>query len=401
MSLTADPSLTATPAQYGLTEEQAMLRDMVRQLARDKVAPGAMERDRTGAYPHDMFELLKQHELLALPFSPEFGGSNAGLLSSVLVVEELTKVDYNTSYLLIMTWQPFFAITEAGTEQQRQRYLPDLAAGRTRFATAATEPGAGSDLAGITTRASRTPGGYVVNGAKAWSSNAPIADYIVVFAKTDPAAGARGITTFIVPRTARGVTVGRHEDKIGGRAIPTAEVFFEDVFVPEEDRLGPEGKGFFAASSTFIRLRPLIGARALGLAQGALDLAVGYARERRAFGKLIGEFQGLQWMLADMAIQIEAARHLVYRSAAVLDAGATPKDASPLIAMAKCFSTDMAMKVAVDAVQVFGGYGCSHDHPIERYMREAKILQVIEGTNQIQRNIVARALLGDLGIARR
>ena len=394
---TTEPAAATGSAQYALTEEQVALRDMVRELAREKVAPGAMERDHSKSYPSDMFELLRERGLLTLPFPEDYGDSGRSLLSCLLVIEELTKVDYNTSYLLMNTWQPFFVIMDAGSEAQRRRYLPDLAAGKTRFGTAATEPGVGSDLAGIATRAERVDGGYVLNGAKAWCSNAPIADYVIVFAKTEPAAGARGISTFVVPRETRGMTIGPLEDKIGGRAIPTAsEILFENAYVPEEARLGPEGKGFFTASSTFIRLRPLVGGRALGLAQGALDLAVAYARERRAFGRPIGEFQGLQWMLADMAIETEAARQLVYRSAAVLDSGVSPRDASPIVAMAKCFATDVAMKVAVDAAQVFGRHGCTYAHPIERYMREAKILQVLEGTNQIQRNIVARSLLGDL-----
>lgn len=379
--------------QYALTPEQVALRDMVRELAEKKVAPGAMKRDHTGEYPQDMFELLRDTGLMSLPFPEEYGGQDAGLLSMAIAIEELTRVCYNTSYILVMTWQPFFAIYYAGTPEQKARYLPDLAAGRTRFSTANTEPAAGSDMAGIQARAERVPGGYRLTGTKVFASNAPVADFIITWAKTDPEAGARGITAFIVDARSPGVTVGRKEDKIGGRAIPTAEIAYDGVFVPEENVLGPVNRGFTIAADVFTRLRPLIGARALGLARGALDLALDYAKERHAFGQRIADFQGLQWMFADMATQIEAARHLVWKACAVLDAGVSTKEAAPLVAMAKLFATDMAMKVTVDAVQVFGGYGCTRDYPIERYMREAKILQIIEGTNQIQRNIIARALL--------
>lgn len=380
--------------QYALTDEQEALRQTVRRLAAEKVAPGALQRDHRKEYPWDMLALLRDNELLGLVIPPEYGGSGAGLLEGVLVVEELTRICYNTSYLLILTWGPAFSLLDAGTPAQKRELLPKLVRGEVGFATACTEPSGGSDVAGILTRAERDGDGWVITGTKNWSSNSPVADYLIVFAKTNPSQGPKGISAFLVPRAAPGVTVGKHEDKLGGgRAIPTAEVSFDHVRVPYQSLIGEEGRGFVTAVSTFTKLRPLIGGRALGLAQGALDHAVDYAKQRVCFGQVIAEYQGLQWMLADMAMQVEAARQLVYRAAALIDQGVSTKDATPYVAMAKCFSTDVAMRVTVDAAQVFGAYGVSAEYPMERYLRDAKILQIIEGTNQIQRNLIARALL--------
>ncbi|GAA1518812.1 acyl-CoA dehydrogenase family protein [Brevibacterium permense] len=378
--------------QYALTEKQLALQAQIRELADGPVAAGAAQRDKTGEYPQDMFELLAERNLLALPFGPEYGGQNAGILSAALAIEGLTRTCYNTSYLLMMTWQPYFAITAAGNEEQRARFLPGLADGTLRFSTANTEPDVGSDMANLQTRAVPVDGGYLLSGKKQWAGNAPVSDYFVTFARTGEP-GHRGLSAFVVPTDAEGVHRGAAMNKIGGRAIPSCEVEFTDVFVPVSDRLGEEGEGFKTAASTFTLLRPLVGARALGLAQGALDHAVAYAKDRRAFGQPIADFQGLQWMLADMAINLEASRHLVYKSAAVLDSGMSPRDAAPLIGMAKTFATDSAMQITVDALQVFGAKGYSTDYPMERFMREAKGLQIIEGTNQIQRNIVAKNLL--------
>lgn len=384
---------THPTAQYSLTEDQVRFQLATRELARDKVAPGARERDQRKQYPQDMLELLLAQDALGLPFPVELGGSGEGMLTCCLVIEELTRVCYNTSYLLVMTWQPFYAISHAGTPEQKERFLPPLLRGECKFSTANTEPEAGSDMASLQSRAERVPGGYRITGNKVFASNAAVADHFVTFAKTDPAAGGKGITAFIVDANADGVQIAKPEDKIGGRAIPSCAVSFDDVFVPDDNRLGPEGQGFITAATCFTKVRPLVGARAIGLAQGALDNAVDYAKNRVAFGRTISEYQGLQWMLADMRIQIEAARQLLYNSAAALDAGASTKDAAPLIGMAKTFATDMAMQVTVDALQVLGGYGCTTDYPMERFMREAKGLQIVEGTNQIQRNIIARSLL--------
>lgn len=383
---------TKQKEQYALTDEQLALQEEIRVLADGPVAAGAAYRDRTGEYPQDMFDLLADKNYLALPFAPEHGGKNSGILSCVLAIEGLTRACYNTSYLLMMTWQPFFAISAAGNEEQRRKYLPGLANGTLRFSTANTEPEVGSDMANLQTRAEPVDGGYLLNGKKVWAGNAPVSDYFVTFARTGEP-GHRGLSSFVVPTTANGVVRGAKMNKIGGRAIPSCEVEFNNVFVPAEDRLGAEGDGFKTAASTFTKLRPLVGARALGLAQGSLNHAVAYAKERTAFGQRIADFQGLQWMLADMKIGLEASRHLVYKSAAVLDGGMSPRHAAPLIGMAKTFATDTAMQITLDGIQIFGAKGYSTDYPMERFMREAKGLQIIEGTNQIQRNIIAKDLL--------
>jgi alkylation response protein AidB-like acyl-CoA dehydrogenase len=383
----------STTVQYTLTEDQLSIQETTRQFARKIVAPGARERDKTGAYPSDMFKLLLDQDALGLPFAAEFGGSDEGMLTCCLVIEELTKVCYNTSYLLVMTWQPFYALSYAGTREQQERFLPRLVKGGIRFSTANTEPEAGSDMASLKSRAVRVDGGYLLTGNKVFASNAAVADYFITFAKTDPEKRGKGITAFIVDAHADGVHIGKHEDKIGGRAIPSCEVRFDDVFVPDADRLGDEGQGFVIAATTFTKVRPLVGARAVGLAQGAIDNAVEYAKTRVAFGRTIAEFQGLQWILADMQIKTEAARQLLYRSAALLDQGVSTKNAAPLIGMAKTFATDTAMSVTIDGLQVFGGYGCTTEYPMERFMREAKGLQIVEGTNQIQRNIIAQSML--------
>ncbi|GAB3555934.1 acyl-CoA dehydrogenase family protein [Arthrobacter tumbae] len=383
---------TMQKEQYALTDEQLALQEEIRVLADGPVAAGAAHRDKTGEYPQDMFDLLVEKNYLALPFAPEHGGRNSGILSCVLAIEGLTRACYNTSYLLMMTWQPFFAISAAGNEEQRRKYLPGLANGTLRFSTANTEPEVGSDMANLQTRAERVDGGYLLNGKKVWAGNAPVSDYFVTFARTGEP-GHRGLSSFVVPTTAEGVVRGAKMNKIGGRAIPSCEVEFNNVFVPAEDRLGAEGDGFKTAASTFTKLRPLVGARALGLAQGSLDHAVSYAKDRKAFGQRIADFQGLQWMLADMKIGLEASRHLVYKSAAVLDGGMSPRDAAPLIGVAKTFATDTAMQITLDGIQIFGAKGYSTDYPMERFMREAKGLQIIEGTNQIQRNIIAKDLL--------
>lgn len=382
-----------TAEQYCLTAEQHAIRDKARSLAEGTVAAGAELRDLEAAYPEDMFELLREHNLLALPFSPELGGQNEGILTCCLAIEELTKACYNTSYLLMMTWQPFYAMAFAGNEEQRERYLPGLAQGELRFSTSATEPQAGSDMSGLKMPAERVEGGYRLTGEKMWAGNANVADYIIVWARTGEHP-TRGLSAFIVPTDAEGLTLGEPIDKIGGRAIPSGHLHFHNVFVPESDLLGAEGDGFRLAATTFTKLRPLVGARALGLAEGALDHAVAYAKEREAFGQPIGDFQGLRWMLADMKIQIEAARNLVYKSAAVLDAGTPTKEAAGLVGAAKTFATDMAMSVTVDALQVHGASGVRRGEgfPMERYMREAKQLQILEGPNQIQRDLVANDL---------
>ncbi|MFT3804330.1 MAG: acyl-CoA dehydrogenase family protein [Burkholderiaceae bacterium] len=377
---------------YSLNQDQRSIQDLVRRVARERVATRADEIDRKAEYPHDMFALLKELGLFTLPFPETYGGMGS-LLSGCLAIEELGRVCYNTAYLLLVQWVPFGAILAGGTEQQKQWLLPGLASGELRGAFSTTESQSGSDVSGILTRAVDAPGGYRLNGQKIWCTNSDIADFILVAAKygNDP---REAISLFIVERGTKGLTVGRKEDKIGARGVPSCPLFLDDVFVPAANRLGG---GFKSVMSAFNASRPLIGARAVGLAQGAIDHASDYVKGRRAFGSTVADFQGVRWMLADMAIQTEAARHLVYRAAAMVDAGAAAAELAPIAAMAKCFASDIAMKVATDAVQLFGAAGVSAEYPINRYFRDAKVLQIIEGTNQIQRNIVANHLLGRAG----
>ncbi len=378
---------------YNLDDDQRQVQDLIRRVAREKVAPRADQIDRTAEYPQDMFDLLKQLGLFTLPFPAEYGGSGS-MLSACIAVEEFGRVCYNTAYLLVVQWIPFGAILAGGDASQRSRFLPGLASGELRAAIATTEPQSGSDVSGIKTRAERAPGGYRLNGAKIWCTNSPIADFVLVAAKTGAESSTGSINLFIVEKGMNGFQVGRQEEKMGARGIPSCPLFFDDVLVPEENRLGPEGKGFKIVMEAFNQSRPIIAARGVGLAQGATDHAVAFIQNRIAFGQPVSDFQGVRWMVADMAMQTEAARHLVYRAAALVDAGVSGRELAGAAAMAKCFATDVAMRVATDAVQLFGAAGVSAEYPISRYFRDAKVLQIIEGTNQIQRNIIANGVLG-------
>jgi alkylation response protein AidB-like acyl-CoA dehydrogenase len=381
--------------QYTLNQDQIQIQDLIRRVCREKVAGRAGEIDRTAQYPQDMFDLLRQLGLFTLPFPAEYGGNNS-LMSACVAVEEFSRVCYNTGYLLVVQWAPFGAILAGGTEAQKQRCLPGLASGELRGAISLTEPQSGSDVSGIKTTARRVPGGYIINGAKAWCTNSQIADFILLAARTTDENGvALGINMFIVDRATKGLTVGRHEEKMGGRGVPSCPLFLDDMFVSNEDRLGPEGgEGFKVAMETLNTSRPIVAARAVGLAQGAIDHSIAFINERVAFGQKVSDFQGVRWMIADMVMKTEAARQLAYRAAAMVDAGITGRELAPVAAMAKCVATDVAMQVATDAVQLFGAAGISADYPINRYFRDAKVIQIIEGTNQIQRNIIADSVLG-------
>ena len=375
---------------HALPSEAIEVQNLIRRVASERIAPRAAEIDKTGEYPQDMFDLLKELGIFTLPFPNEYGGQDS-LLAGCVAVEELGRVCYNTGYLLVVQWTPFGAIMAAGTKVQKDRYLPGLASGELRAAFSITEPQSGSDVAGIKTRASKTEKGWHISGAKIWCTNALVSDFIVLAAKTGESRG--DVNFFIVPTDAKGLQIGPKEDKLGARGVPSSPLYLDDVLLPEDAILGDPGKGFRQVMGALALSRPIIGARAVGLAQGALDLAMQFMRERRAFDQPLTDFQGLRWMLADMEMQIEAARGLVYRAAAMTDAGIRGKELAHAAAISKAFASDMAMKVATDAVQIFGASGISNDYPINRYFRDAKVVQIIEGSNQIQRNIIAKNLI--------
>ncbi|MEQ8748522.1 MAG: acyl-CoA dehydrogenase family protein, partial [Amphiplicatus sp.] len=314
-----------------LSDDEREVQELVRRVARERVAPRANDIDRNAEYPQDMYDLLKEIGLFTLPFPEAYGGRNS-LVASCLAVEELNRVCYNTGYLLVVQWTPFGAIMAAGTERQQQKYLPGLANGDLRAGFSITEPQSGSDVAGIKTRAVREGDGYRINGAKVWCTNAAYSDFIVLAAKTGDKRGE--INFFIVHVDAPGFEIGPHEDKLGARGVPSSPLFLNDVFVPEEARLGPEKQGFRQVMEALALSRPIVGARAVGLAQGALDHALAFVKEREAFGQPLAKFQGLRWMLADMAIQIEAARGLVHKAAAMTDSGVRGKDLAQAAAIA-------------------------------------------------------------------
>lgn len=380
---------------YALTEDQLMIRESIRRVAREKVAPRAHDIDKTGTYPQDMYEMMRDLGWFALPFPEEYGGTNS-TMTACIAVEELNRACYNTAYLLVLQWIPFEAIHAAGNAEQQARFLPALATGEIRAAFSLTEPQSGSDVSGIKTRARRTDGGYILDGAKIWCSSSDVADIVLVAAKIVEEDGkSSGINLFIVEKGMKGFTVGAKEDKMGARGVAACALFFDSVFIPAENRLGPEGSaGFKSVMEALNRGRPIVSARAVGLAQGAIDHSIEFVQSRFAFGQNVSEFQGIRWMLADMATQTEAARQMVYRNASMVDQGMTGGELAAMSSMTKLFATDTAMRVATDAVQLFGAAGISNESPINRYFRNAKVLQIIEGTNQIQRNLIGDQLLG-------
>jgi alkylation response protein AidB-like acyl-CoA dehydrogenase len=378
---------------YRLTEEQELLRDAVRELADERVAPRAADIDRTGEFPQDLRELLATQDILALPFPTEYGGLGGELLSVCLAVEQLSRACATTGLILAAHELGSLPIILAGSDEQRARWLPKLASGEYLSAFALTEAEAGSDVAAARTAAVRDGNDYVIDGSKRFITHGSVADLITVFAVTDPAAPRyKRLTCFAVEVPTDGFSVPRIEHKMGIRGSPTAELAFDGVRVPEANRIGEEGDGFGIAMRTFERSRPGIAAQAVGIAQGALEVATRYAVERRQFGQRVGDFQMVGAMLADMDATTEAARQLLYKACAEIDAGS--KEAARWAAMCKLVAGDAAMRVTTDAVQVLGGYGYIEEFPVERMMRDAKITQIYEGTQQIQRLVIARALLG-------
>lgn len=381
---------------FELTEEERQVQELVRRVARERVAQRALEIDRTAEYPQDMFDLLKELGLFTLPYPEEYGGMNS-MMASCLAIEEFGRVCYNTAYLLVVQWDQFAVLLGGGTKEQQEKYLPGLAAGDIRGAFSLTEPQSGSDVAGIRTRAVRESNGYRITGSKIWCTNAAVADFILVAARVGSADDRGVLNLFILEPGMEGFEIGPKEHKMGGRGVPSSPLYLDNVYVPEESRIGAEGEGFAIAMDELNRARPVAAARALGLAQGALDHAIEFIKNRRAFGQSIADFQGIRWMIADMAVQIEASRNLVYQAARAVDAGVKGYELRHLAAVAKLHATDTAMKVATDAVQLFGASGISDEYPINRYFRDAKVLQIVEGTSQIQRNIISRTLLGKIG----
>ena len=383
----------STPPTYRLTEEQVLLRDAVRTLADERVAPRAAEIDRTGEFPEDIRRLLASQDILALPFPSEYGGLGGELLTLCLAIEQLSRACATTGLILAVHGLGALPLLMAGTEEQKKRFIPKLASGEQLVAFALTEADAGSDAAAIRTRAVRDGVDYVLTGSKRFISQGSVADVITVFAVTDPAARRhRHLSCFMVEVPTAGFSVARVEHKMGLRGSPTAELSFDGVRVPAANLVGNEGDGFSLAMGTFDRSRPGIAAQAVGIAQGALEAATAYAKDRRQFGKRIGDHQMVSALLADMDAATEAARQLLYKACVEIDAGSAA--ASRWAAMCKLVAGDAAMRVTTDAVQVLGGYGYIDEFPVERMMRDAKITQLYEGTQQIQRLVVARALLG-------
>ncbi len=376
---------------YFLTEEQEMIKDLAAKIAREKVEPIAAEYDENEIFPNDIVEILAKSDLFRVFIPEEYEGMGGGVLEMCLVVEELSKACGGIALSYAGSALGTIPIMLFGSEEHKKKYLPKLAAGEILAAFALTEPDAGSDAAAIKTRATLENDHYVLNGTKQWITNGGEASIYTVIVLTDPNRGVRGTSAILVEKGTQGFDFGKKENKMGIRASATTELIFQDAKVPKENLLGREGAGFLIAMKTFDQSRPGVASQAVGIAQGALDKAVAYAHERHQFGKPISSFQGIQFMLADMATQVEAARALTYQAARIIDSGA--KNIAKISCMAKVFASDVAMKVTTDAVQVFGGYGYMKEYPVEKMMRDAKITQIYEGTNQIQREVIALQLI--------
>lgn len=374
------------------TKENIYYRDLARQIAGKYVRPVAAELDRTGEYPWSVIEALKEAGMMGMWIPKDYGGSGSGLLNLCIVCEEISRACGGIGCTYVVNALGSFPIILGGTEEQKKKYLPQIASGEKLISFALSEKDAGSDAGSLSTRAEKVGDDYVITGDKKWTTNGAAAGIFTVFATVNPERGTRGVTGFIVERGADGFEVGKREDLMGIRCVPVNETHFKDCHVSAANLLGgAEGRGFKHAMMTLDVARPFVAAQGVGIAQGALDLALEYTKNRQQFGQSIASFQGIQFMLADMATQVEAARQLVYAAARAVDAGV--KDVSKISAMSKVFATDTAMKVATDAVQLFGGYGFCRDYPVEKYMRDAKITQIYEGTNQIQRMVIGRSLI--------
>jgi alkylation response protein AidB-like acyl-CoA dehydrogenase len=378
-------------SSFDLTDVQREFQATLRAFCEEKVAPHAAEVDRNAEFPWKSFEACREMELPALGIPEAYGGAGADMVTQAIAAEELARVCASTSLTILISKLGMTPVLNWGSEELKQAYAPRVATGEIQASYCLSEADAGSDVAAMRARAVRDGDDYILTGSKYWITNAGISDIYVVFAKTDPDAGGRGITCFLVEKE-WGIRIAKHEDKLGLRGSPTGEVVLEEVRVPGSHRIGEEGQGFTIAMHTLDRSRPTIGAQAVGIAQGATDYAAAYMKQRHAFGGPIADLQGLRFMLADMALRTEAARALVYRACAMADddpAGELTKFG----AMAKAFASDTSMQVTIDAVQLLGGYGYTKDFPVERFLRDAKVTQIYEGTNQVQRVVIAREIL--------
>jgi alkylation response protein AidB-like acyl-CoA dehydrogenase len=380
---------------YRPSEEHEMLRESVRALAEAKVAPFAAEVDEQARFPQEALDALVAGDLHAVHVPETYGGAGADALATVIVIEEVARACASSSLIPAVNKLGSLPLILAGSEELKQKYLGPLAKGDAMFSYCLSEPDAGSDAAGMKTRAVRDGDSWVLNGVKRWITNAGVSEFYTVMAVTDPEKRSRGISAFVVEKGDEGVSFGAPEKKLGIKGSPTREVYLDNVRIPADRMIGEEGTGFATAMRTLDHTRITIAAQAIGVAQGALDYAKGYIRERKQFGKPIGDFQGVQFMVADMAMKLEAARQLTYSAAARserVSAGGPHEDLTFFGAAAKCFASDAAMEITTDAVQLLGGYGYTRDYPLERMMRDAKITQIYEGTNQVQRIVMARNL---------
>ncbi len=380
---------------YQLPEEHQAIRAAVREVCEAKVAPQAAEADETGAFPDASYQALRAADFHAPHIPVEYGGAGTDALATAIVIEEVARVCASSSLIPAVNKLGTMPLLLAGSAELKQRYLPPVAGGEAMFSYCLSEPEAGSDAVSMTTRAVRDGDHYVLNGVKRWITNAGVSEYYTVFAVTDPTARSRGISAFVVEKSDPGVSFGAPEKKLGVKGSPTCEVYFDNVRIPADRMIGEPGTGFATAMRTLDHTRVTIAAQAVGIAQGALDYAKGYVTQRKQFGKPIAEFQGIQFMVADMGMKLEAARQLTYAAAGKSERG--DADLTYFGAAAKCFASDAAMEITTDAVQLLGGYGYTRDYPVERMMRDAKITQIYEGTNQVQRIVMARQLLKDVG----
>jgi alkylation response protein AidB-like acyl-CoA dehydrogenase len=382
---------------FDLPEELRELQRTVRRMAQHHVQPVARELDARAEYPEDLFRLFAGTGLMGLVVPEEYGGSGAGILGLVVAVEEVAKYCQSSALMLLLSRLAPGPILVAGTAEQKRRWAGGIADGSLRGSFALSEAGAGSDIMGQRTRATPDGDGYRLSGTKSWISGATVADFFTTFAKHDPAAGHRGFTAFVVPRDTPGVSIGRADDKMGVRAVPTAEVIFDDVYVGPEHLIGAPGDGFKIAVRSLNAMRPIVAARGVGLAAGALMYAVAYDKERRAFGGPVSDLQGVRWMYAELATEIEAARLLTYRAAQMVDAGRYELEDAPYLSMAKYYATELAVKASGHAVQLLGAAGYTKDHITELYYRDARQLTIVEGTTQIQMNLIGQGVVrGDV-----